>query len=346
MTVVNLILSLFCIFEAICVPAVFLHMRLWGVVLLYAAGVVLFFFLLGRKKMLPWQRKQAAKLTAEPEKQNTEPTGLNAKTEKRSAKSAKIRRLRILCMMLVLFQLVLAAGYRHTDDDDAWYLGTAVSAYETEEIFAYSPYTGNPMELADGGDYVLSPLPILWAAIAKALHIHPTILAHTIVPVFMLLFAYAVYWMLGKRLFLCRENGRMSEDGGAEQYGAYVFFLLINILNLFGYFSTRTSGAFLLFRSWQGKAVFCAILVPLMFYYFLGLLQRGETEGKEDLLGMYLTMGAGCLASFTAVSLMPLLLLAMALTYAVAKRSLRLPLKLCGALIPNVVLIVIYVTVF
>lgn len=331
MTAVNFILSLFCLFEAICVPAVFLRVGLRGVILLYGAGIVLLLLLLGRKKLLPWQRKRAAKQNAEAERQNAKRAEFDAKTEKSPAKSARIQRLRILCVLLVVFQLVLAAGYRHTDDDDAWYLGTAVSAYETGEIFAYSPYTGNPMELADGGDYVLSPLPILWAALGKILHIHPTILAHTVVPVLMALFAYAVYWMLAKRLF--------PEE---EDPGPYVFFLFMNILNLFGYFSTRTSGAFLLFRGWQGKAVFCAVLVPLMFYYFLGLLQRGEQEGKEELLGMYLTMGAGCLVSFTAVSLMPLLLLAMALTYGVAKRSLRLPLKLCGALIPNAVLVVVY----
>lgn len=327
MTTVNLVLSLFCIFEIICVPAIFLHVRLWGVVLLYLAAVLLFLIVLWKKKMLPGQ-------------------GENRESRKRKISEmledpAPIQRIRILCILLVIFQLAVVVGYRHTDDDDAWYLGTAVSAYETGEIFAYSPYTGNPMELSDGGDYVLSPLPILWAALGKLLHIHPTILAHTVVPVLMLLFAYAVYGMLGKRLFLHRDDTEEESKNG--QYGACIFFLLMNVLNLFGYFSARTSSAFLLFRSWQGKAVFCAILVPLLFYCFLGLLQTAGVEQNKELMGIYLTMGAGCLASFTAVSLMPLLLLAMALTYGVAKRSLSIPLKMCGALLPNVILIVIYV---
>lgn len=249
-------------------------------------------------------------------------------------------KLRVLCILCILFQLVLVTFYRHTDDDDAWYLGLAVSAYETGEMFAYSPYTGDPMELSDGGDYVLSPLPVLWAALGKLFHIHPTILAHTVVPVFMLLWAYYVYWLLGKRLF----------GGEKESAGAYAFWLFMNVLNLFGFYSTRTSGTFLLFRSWQGKAVFCAILVPCLFYYFLGVLQSGEVKevqrGKEadgELLGIYLTMGAGCLASFSAAALMPLLLFAMALTYAIAKRSVKVSLKMCGAAIPNVILAGIYV---
>ncbi len=318
MTIASFILSLFCIFEIICVPAIFLHIGLWSVIILYLLSIFVFISVLWKTKKLPWQVSER-------------------KGRKINALSGK---LRVLCILCILFQLVLVTFYRHTDDDDAWYLGLAVSAYETGEMFAYSPYTGDPMELSDGGDYVLSPLPVLWAALGKLFHIHPTILAHTVVPVFMLLWAYYVYWLLGKRLF----------GGEKESAGAYAFWLFMNVLNLFGFYSTRTSGTFLLFRSWQGKAVFCAILVPCLFYYFLGVLQSGEVKevqrGKEadgELLGIYLTMGAGCLASFSAAALMPLLLFAMALTYAIAKRSVKVSLKMCGAAIPNVILAGIYV---
>lgn len=330
MTAANFILSLFCIFEIICVPAIFLHAGLLGLIAIFLLLLAVFVFVLWKMKRLPRQG--------------------NGKEQKREGVTGKKisalgEKLRVLCILSILFQLALVVFYRHTDDDDAWYLGLAVSAYETGEMFAYSPYTGDAMELSDGGDYVLSPLPILWAALGKLFYIHPTILAHAIVPVFMLLWAYYVYWLLGKRLF----------GGKNESAGAYAFWLFMNVLNLFGFYSTRTSGTFLLFRSWQGKAVFCAILVPCLFYYFLGLLKsqrQREREltvnealinEKQELSGIYLTMGAGCLASFSAASLMPLLLFAMALTYAIATRSVKIPLKMCGAAIPNVILAGIYV---
>lgn len=357
MTIANFILSLFCIFEIICVPAVFLHAGLSGLIALFLLSLAVFILVLWKMKRLPWQeygqeQKKDAATGAEVNDIIAEKNdSIEIKTQKKiSALSAK---LRVLCILCILFQLVLVLFYRHTDDDDAWYLGLAVSAYETGEMFTYSPYTGNVMELSDGGDYVLSPLPILWGALGKLFHIHPTVLAHTIVPVFMLLWAYYIYWLLGKRLF----------GGENESAGAYAFWLFMNVLNLFGFYSTRTSGTFLLFRSWQGKAVFCAILIPCLFYYFLGLLQSGGMKGaqkrrkliedqdiagteeavKQELSGIYLTMGAGCLASFSAAALMPLLLFAMALTYAIAKRSVKVPLKMCGAAIPNVILAGIYI---
>ncbi len=328
-------LSIFCIFEIICVPAIFLRAKLVTV-------IVLFLLALTAYAVIFWRVKGGCRRIRE-------------QKEDRRITDAVPRRLLVLCVLCILFQIILVTGYRHTDDDDAWYLGLAVSAYETGEMFAFSPYTGNPMELADGGDYVLSPLPVLWASLGKMFHIHPTILAHTVVPVFMLFLAYYVYWLLGKRLF-----GQKGEDTGAA-----AFLLFMNVLNLFGFYSTRTSGTFLLFRSWQGKAVFCAILVPCLFYYFLGLLKSRESQDipkkrtpegnketavnnditgeRQEMLGIYLTMGAGCLASFSAAALMPLLLFAMALTYAVARHSLKVPLKMCGAAIPNVILIGIYV---
>lgn len=347
MTIACFILSLFCIFELICVPAIFLHAGLWGVMALFLLSLAVFVLVLWKMKRLPWQeygKVQERNVVTAAEGNDIitkENNGIEAGNGKKiSALGAK---LRVLCILCILFQLVLVTLYRHTDDDDAWYLGLAVSAYETGEMFAYSPYTGNPMELSDGGDYVLSPLPMLWAALGKLFHIHPTVLAHTIVPVFMLLWAYYIYWLLGKRLF----------GGEKESAGAYAFWLFMNVLNLFGFYSTRTSGTFLLFRSWQGKAVFCAILVPCLFYYFLGLLKsyslqnlkadEKKKELKRELSGIYLTMGAGCLASFSAASLMPLLLFAMALTYAIVKRSIKVPLKMCGAAIPNVILAGIYV---
>lgn len=335
MTIVMVVLSLLCIFELVCVPAAFGHISLNAVVCIYLTVSAVFLTV-----QAVYRKRRGQSAAAETLKRAEADSRAADVSEK---ERADISRLKILCFLLFVVQLLLVTAYRHTDDDDAWYLGTAAAAYETGKIYAYSPYTGEKMALADAKDYVLSPLPVFWAAVAKIIHIHPTILSHTVMPGGLLIFAYYVYWLLANRLFR-KEKGT---------FAVWVFFLLINILNLFGFYSTRTSGTFLLFRSWQGKAVFCAILVPLLFYYFLGLLslpvKSRKKDGfcdlyreKQELAGIYLTMGAGCLTSFSAVTLMPLLLLAMALTLAIAKRSLRIPLKMSFSLIPNALLIFLY----
>lgn len=313
MTVTAFILSLLCIFEVVCVPAILLHMSLRVVVVLYLFVVAGYIFILYKKKKLPRCKKMVKIGGSEKERQGFE-------------------KWKWAAVLLVLFQLVMVTAYTHVDDDDAWYLGSAADAYETGDMFMHLPYTGADVDFTPAKDYVLSPLPMLWAAIATVTRIHPTILAHTVAPAFLLLWAYGVYYMLGMRLF------------EKEKY-AWLFVFFLSVLNIFGGFSVRTSGVFLLYRIWQGKAIFYTILVPLLFYYYLGILKKSGDECKAEMTGIYLTMGAGCLVSFTAVSLMPLLLLAMALTYAVAKKSCKILLGMCKAMIPNVVLILLYVFV-
>ncbi len=346
----QLILGLLIIFEIVCVPAVFLHASLWAVVGLWlafcavAAGLFIW-----KKRRAGTEKQDDREKQVAAEKQ--EPWGGIFRDKKWKAPNP----IQIICFLLIAYQLFLGCFFRHTDDDDAWYLGTAVSAYETGQLYAFSPYTGEPMELSAAGDYVLSPLPVLWAGIGRLTHIQPTVLAHTVMPFFLILWAYVVYALLGKRLF---PKGR----------GADYFLLFMNVLNLFGYYSVRTTGTFLMFRSWQGKAIFCGIMVPLLFYYFLGLLQEkaymmqsSDIEEKEkageqkksgwkafftpSMRGLYLTMGASLLISFSAVTLMPLLLGAMAVTLAIAKKQWKRPLCMLLSCLPNVVLVAVYVLV-
>lgn len=55
MTIASFILSLFCIFEIICVPAIFLHIGLWSVIILYLLSIFVFISVLWKTKKLPWQ---------------------------------------------------------------------------------------------------------------------------------------------------------------------------------------------------------------------------------------------------------------------------------------------------
>lgn len=105
MTVANFILSLFCIFEIICVPAIFLHAGLWGLLVLFLLLLAVFVFVLWKMKRLPRQGN-----------------GTEQKREGVTGKkiSALGEKLRVLCILCILFQLALVVFYRHTDDDDAW----------------------------------------------------------------------------------------------------------------------------------------------------------------------------------------------------------------------------------
>ena len=309
LTIIHLILLFLGIFEVVCVAFTFLKLSLTALMLVYG---MLCLLLLG--------------------------FFIRTRQEHSFFASADNRRLpaMILALLLIACQLILVVFFQHNDADDSWYVGTSVTTCETGSLFVYSPYSGALLDWANVKDYILSPLPILWAACAKLLGIHPTVFTHNVVPVFVVCFAYVVYFLLGTELL----GTKLSAHEKNSSPDVWYFLVFVSILNLFGYYSTRTTGTFLLLRSWQGKAIYCAILLPLLFYYVLKVFK--EPTGKW-IFGMFLTSLASCLTCFSAVTLTPLLIGAMCLTYAIAKKDIKVPLKMAVSIIPNVVLLLIYV---
>lgn len=313
---VQFILLLLGIFEVVCVLFTFLKLNLTALIIVYGMLCFLALGLFLRAR-----------------------TGHSFFVAHLKKEGLSVSVFMLVFFLLFLYQLFVVICYQHNDADDAWYVGTSVTTCETGRLFIYSPYTGELLKWANAKDYLLSPLPIFWAMFSKILHMHPTVFTHNIVPVGMLCTAYIVYYMLGKELLGVKGPGQENETT-VKKDAIWCFLVFVSVLNLFGYYSTRTTGTFLLLRSWQGKAVYCAILLPLMFYYYLKVFKEPK---RKWLVGLFLTSLAACMVSFSAVTLTPLLTGAMCLTYAIAKKDLKIPFQMAASVIPNVILLVIYV---
>ncbi len=107
--------------------------------------------------------------------------------KKQEDRSRILWKIKISCwgwstLGLIIFQVIYVLLYMHIDNDDAWYVGTALTSYATDTINWISPYTGEWVS-AFPGDYTLSPYPIFYAMLGKLIWIHPTVLIHTIMPI-------------------------------------------------------------------------------------------------------------------------------------------------------------------
>ncbi len=299
LTIGQLILLLIGVFEIVCVSFTFLKFNLMALTIVYGIVVLV---MLG---CYIWMHRKKFATLRKPD--------------------IKISPALVVAFLGIAYQLFVVMYYQHNDADDAWYVGTSVTTWETGRLFTYSPYTGDILNWTSARDYLLSPLPVFWAVIAKVLHVHPTIFCHSILPVFLVCIAYVVYYFLGREL--------VGKDN------VWYFILFTCILNIFGFYSTRTTGTFLLLRSWQGKAVYCAILLPLFLFYILKVFQTAE---RKWIIGMCLTSLVSCMVSFSAVTLTPLLAGAMCLTYTIYKKNIKVPLQMASCIIPNVILLIIY----
>ena len=88
----------------------------------------------------------------------------------------------VVAGILILFQLVVVVLYAHMDEDDAFYVGTATTAVETDSLYAYNPYTGAAYNVLPSR-YILSPFPAFLAVTSRLCGgLHPAIVAHTVFP--------------------------------------------------------------------------------------------------------------------------------------------------------------------
>lgn len=232
---------------------------------------------------------------------------------------------------LIALQTIVSAAGRHVDDDDAFYVGAAVAAQETDEMYTVDPYTGEAYDELPSR-YILSPFPIFTASSAKITGVHSAALAHTVMPLFFIPFTYMVYALLGKRLF------------GKEKRLAGFFLILVCLLHIFSGYSVYTQGTFLLVRIWQGKALLAAALIPAVYYYCLKTVQEKKGLFINSAMLLFLML-ACCLVSSMGIMLGAIAMGMAGIGCALVYR--RPVLLLCGALscIPNLIYAAIYLMI-
>lgn len=231
----------------------------------------------------------------------------------------------IFAVLVILFQVYMYAAYTHIDDDDAFYVATALTSVEEDSLFQTNPYTGEEYS-AFPARYVLSPFPIFIAALSRLSGIHATLLAHTFLPVVLLPLIYAVICLIGYELF---QHNRKNTA---------CFVLITAIVQMFASTTVYMQGSFMLLRIWQGKAVLVAALLPFLFY--LGI--RGTTE-KLDWSMIVVSMFACCMVSSMGIALGAVMLGIMGLVLAIIKKNVWIFGKMCLCAVPNLLYMIIYV---
>ena len=237
--------------------------------------------------------------------------------------SKKEMALLLIVLVGILYQILFVCLGLQSDADDAYYVGMAMTSFQTDTISVYHPYLGTPVKLKTMANYVLSPYPIFWAMWSKVLKIHPAILMRSILPAVNIAWSYVVYRLLAKKIFLT-ERKRI------------IFLLIVVLANLFGAYSDRTSAVFLLQRVWQGKGALAAILIPTLWYLLIRL--RKEGENTYVYVELFVTILAACLTSSMALFLCPVLMGAFGLEYLISERRWSVVGRLILCTLPCIVL--------
>ncbi len=202
----------------------------------------------------------------------------------------------IMTVVFIITQMLCSTYLYHTDDDDGCYISTANMA-------VYEDVIENDWNIVYNGEYKeeladsFGPPIVSWelfiACVAKLNGLPPAILAHSILPLWLIALAYMTIYRIGLTIF----------DENKQPRNSTRLLFMYAVLNLFGGFLVRQPACFLLLRIWQGKAVLVSIIFPLVIE---NCLQIYKGKRKGSWIRAVALLMAGTMLSLVGLTLTPI----------------------------------------
>lgn len=224
-----------------------------------------------------------------------------------------------LVLTLIILQLIFAFYMQYLDGDDSFFVATSLTSQHTDTMYRFTPYYG-----ANGGldiRHALSPEPIFMAWLSEVSGIHVTIICHSYISILFLILMYCIYGQVGSQLFPLQRKNR------------WLFLLFLNIWYLFGNVSIYAAESFAYTRTWQGKAMFPNLMVPLLFLWLLYMAKNEMDVGEWSMLFVIILCTVFTIS--TGIFTVPILLLLAAVIMAVVQKRAFLILQTGACLVPS-----------
>ncbi len=172
-------------------------------------------------------------------------------------------------VIINILMVVMRNLYGVNDGDDAYVLGNALTVLTNGDLFRTDYYTGLAISSKSYLRHLLASNPIFIAYLANMTKIHPTILAHRVLGSFYIVLHNVIILNIARLLF----------DKDEEKEYGYLFASLVAFITIWDFHSYLTDSTFILTRAWQGKSMFCSIIIPFTIEMFL-IIGRDYAKGE------------------------------------------------------------------
>ncbi|MDE7434596.1 MAG: hypothetical protein K2N01_02055 [Lachnospiraceae bacterium] len=220
---------------------------------------------------------------------------------------------------VILFELVWVElqSVPGSPMDVSYYIGEISSAVFDNMAGVSDPYSGAQLSHFSA-TYVMETYLLHSSVVCRLFHIAPLIEVRTVMAAVAVILFNIILFQIGRCLFKdCRWKILLLLSG------AFVICLFSN--------SIYVPGDFLLMRAFEGKNFLANIFIPVIFLYFLQLLEK---ERRSVWAGLFLAVCASFTYSMSAIFLLPVMLLGIFVPLVINKRSWKTALKAVGCMIP------------
>ena len=236
-----------------------------------------------------------------------------------------------VAIVILIVTLVLVSVRVIFDGDDAYYVAQSLIAQQKGAMYSSNPYTGRATTI--DMRHALAVFTMWISYVGKITGIHTTVLCHSVLPLVFIPLTIIIYGQTGARLL----KGKMV------MWGYFVIFTEVFIL--FGRVSMYTPEAFLLARTWQGKAVAANILLPTLILTYMIMSDRllsDDDGGFVIWLPMLLVNASAGIFSSLAVVLVCVMTGAGGLVISIMRRRFRPLIYACLCCIPGLIYMILY----
>jgi len=228
--------------------------------------------------------------------------------------------------IIIVITLAFTSAYLFMENaDDSYYVSMALENVNNK-VGLIDPSTGI-ITSSNPSNNSLTLYETYMGVLAKGFNINVAIFFHTVATFVFMILSFCSYYILSERLF---ENKKKR----------YIFIIALSIVFLFSGYSNRVTGAFLLGRIWQGKSVFLNLIIPFVLFNLVDI--EKDTKNKYVLLWI-LGIASVCLTPI-AIYYVPIIYGLFGL-YFLLKRNFKTIIKLIVALIPNIILFVLFILI-
>ncbi len=302
------------LFQLVTVPMMFTlqpldHLtKVWtGLVCL---GLIVTIFLWFRAGSLPWKRERKPGI----------------KERKEQTSSLWNRFWHSCSYIIVLAQTILVSVITYSYWDATYYVGTVSFSLYHNAINTYNPLTGRLLDHFDL-KHCLATYHMHDAVVCQLFGIHPLVETKTIMVIVITILVGMVYYRIARYLFAKDEFAVAAMMG---------FCLLLNLCS----YSLYTSASFLIFRTYEGKAITGALTTAVLLYLFLKIY--GHPWEKRNWIQLFLVSWGAMAVSASAMILVPTAILAYGCVVTIHERKWQPLLRSVLCTLPCVAALLLY----
>ena len=233
---------------------------------------------------------------------------------------------------VLFFQLFIVTVYAHFDADDSFYIAISNACISSNQIFGFEHSTGLT-DMPFPASYSLTGYEVLVACWSKVFSIQPVVLYHTVLPIIFIPISYLAFYCLSKRIIKNKTKSIWT-------------IIILSALNIFSNYSVYSPGAFLLFRSWQGKTSLVNILFPALLYFFVCAVSSFKIKQRTfNLFCCTLILLSSVCFSSVGIYLLPIAFFCLVVAYSVYAKKLLFLFRASLNAIPSFLFLLLFLVI-